>query len=648
MDNAHCSGGPQSNQAADLASEEESAPLPPAPADASGDGRIHSSGWTPGKLVARHYVVVSRLGHGGMAEVYLLRDSRTGDFVAAKRPIGPFVQTKALREQFISEANAWTRLSAHPNIVSAFDAREVDYFPCILMEYVDGGTLLDIIRISPGGAGNEDSLRIALQVCWALEFSHNQGLMHLDLKPTNILLTSAGDAKVTDFGLAASLAGTCSAESANMSRPAVGTWAYMAPEQWEGVVTRAVDVYAFGVTLYLLFTGRHPFAHRITEEATHFGCGRLAAEFYRHLHQNAEPQDPLLVRSEIDGAVRDLLLACLEKDPANRLQEFGPIADVLLSRCGRTSLAKPTEVELSDRQQIARAWALVRVGIGAQTRDDADLAVEQFSEAERLFRAMKDVVGLATCHNMMGSILHGRSEFTQALRAYQNSLDLADGDDSWATAANAWLGLGATHRALGDLDQALHAYARSHDLFTRVQDPLGVAKSKQGQGVVLRDLRKLPEALATQEDALRAYTALEDSLNSAVVRNNIGEILQEMGQYEEALDYLQEALPELERLGSRYYAALCYLNTGEVRLKLGDAKQALEWYARSAETFEELGCRHYLAECLVYKAEAYESLAQWSSALAAYRRAEDLKRALGIEIPSHITDKIRTLGEELD
>jgi serine/threonine protein kinase len=158
--------------------------------------------WYIGKTVADIFEIRGVLGWGGMGIVYLAHDNATNRKVAAKVPLGEFVDDQEARKRFAREAVAWTDL-IHPNIVHAFDVRDnqtTDYRPAIFMDYCDGGSLADRIY---GGSGLSmlDSLDIAIQICWAMEFAHNKGHIHRDLKPGNVLLTSDGKTLVTDFGL---------------------------------------------------------------------------------------------------------------------------------------------------------------------------------------------------------------------------------------------------------------------------------------------------------------------------------------------------------------------------------------------------------------------------------------------------------------
>ena len=206
----------------------------------------------PGDLVAGRYRIERRLGGGGMAVVLAATDEELGRTVAVKVLADNLAQHDEIRRRFLREARIAGSLR-HPNLIEVYDAGE-DARPYIVMEHVDGPSLADVIRrrgpLSPDEAG-----RLAVQAADGLAHAHAHGIVHRDVKPANLLLGPDGTLKIADFGIAHAVEGT----RLTATGAVLGTAAYLAPEQASGgTVGPATDVYALGVVLYELLTGRTP------------------------------------------------------------------------------------------------------------------------------------------------------------------------------------------------------------------------------------------------------------------------------------------------------------------------------------------------------------------------------------------------------
>ena len=208
-----------------------------------------------------HYKVESRLGSGGVGEVYLARDLRLDRRVAIKILNERRVADERARARFRREAQALSRLN-HPNIATIFDFDQQDGRDFLVMEYIDGMALRDV---GTDGILPADVVRLGTQLAEALVAAHGAGVVHLDLKPGNLMLTPDGRLKVLDFGIARlqtpddASTGTDGYETGTAAN-AAGTPPYMAPEQVAaGPVDARTDIYAAGATLYELATGRRVF-----------------------------------------------------------------------------------------------------------------------------------------------------------------------------------------------------------------------------------------------------------------------------------------------------------------------------------------------------------------------------------------------------
>jgi Protein kinase domain len=259
-------------------------PRPP-PAHPAGQPRF-----VTGQLLAGRYRVVALLGQGGMGEVFRADDLALGQPVALKFLPEHLADDPDRLQRFRKEV-ALARRVSHPNCCRVYDLAEHDGRPFLTMEFVDGEDLAALLR-RVGRLPEEKAVEVARQLCAALAAVHEQGLLHRDLKPANVMLDGRGKVRLADFGLAAA-AGDLSASGLRC-----GTPPYMAPEQLagSGVTTRS-DLFALGLVLYELFTGKKAFA----------GTDR-----------DTPPSKPRSHVSALDPAVERVLLRCLERDPEGR------------------------------------------------------------------------------------------------------------------------------------------------------------------------------------------------------------------------------------------------------------------------------------------------------------------------------------------
>jgi serine/threonine-protein kinase len=251
----------------------------------------------PGRLVASRYRIIALLGKGGMGEVYRADDLTLGQSVAMKFLPDEAGRDEALLERFRDEVRIARRVS-HPNVCRVYDVGEVDGQTFFTMEYVDGEDLASLLR-RIGRLPPDKALDIARHLCAGLSAAHTKGVLHRDLKPANIMLDGRGQVVITDFGLAGL--------ADNIRGPEVrsGTPAYMAPEQLSGKeVTMRSDIYALGLVLYEVFTGKRAFAESPAQLV------RAGAE--------RTPSRPSSVVKDLDPIVEKVILRCLETEPSSR------------------------------------------------------------------------------------------------------------------------------------------------------------------------------------------------------------------------------------------------------------------------------------------------------------------------------------------
>ncbi|MFD7917976.1 Stk1 family PASTA domain-containing Ser/Thr kinase [Streptomyces sp. NPDC059740] len=261
----------------------------------------------PRRLGGR-YELGSVLGRGGMAEVYLAHDTRLGRTVAVKTLRADLARDPSFQARFRREAQSAASLN-HPAIVAVYDTGE-DYvdnvsIPYIVMEYVDGSTLRELLH-SGRKLLPERSLEMTVGILQALEYSHRNGIVHRDIKPANVMLTRTGQVKVMDFGIARAMgdAGMTMTQTAAV----IGTAQYLSPEQAKGEsVDARSDLYSTGCLLYELLTVRPPFV----------GDSPVAVA-YQHVRE--EPQTPSTFDHEITPEMDAIVLRALVKDPDYRYQ----------------------------------------------------------------------------------------------------------------------------------------------------------------------------------------------------------------------------------------------------------------------------------------------------------------------------------------
>ena len=261
-----------------------------------------------GETVAGRYELEEVVGHGGMSSVYKAHDSLLERYVALKVLHEQYNEDEDFVERFKREARSVAQLQ-HPNIVTVIDRVEEDGRQFIVFEYIDGENLKEHV-VRKGRLEVRDALEIAVEVARGLAFAHEQGLIHRDVKPQNVLLNGDGRAKVTDFGIARSL----DVDGMTQTGTVLGTSNYIAPEQASGQrVDAHSDVYALGAVLYELLAGEVPFAGE-----------SFVAVAMKHMH---EPAPNLLdVRGDVPLRVAAAVDRALEKDPEQRFPTMDAFA----------------------------------------------------------------------------------------------------------------------------------------------------------------------------------------------------------------------------------------------------------------------------------------------------------------------------------
>ena len=288
----------------------------------------------PARVLAGRYALQGLVGQGGMADVELAHDQVLDRQVAVKLLHSRYADDPSFRERFKREARAAASLN-HANMVAVYDTGEEDGRPFIVMEYVAGRSLREILRRE--GVLPQRAAEIAGDAALALHYSHERGLVHRDVKPANIMISNEGQVKVTDFGIARAV----NSETVTQTAAVFGTAAYIAPEQAQGLeVDARTDVYSLGVVLYEMLTGQQPFA-----------ADSAVALAYKHVSE--DPPRPTSINREISPALEAVVLKAMAKNPANRYQSARELHDDIQRAVRGERISAPSVMAYAPTQALS-------------------------------------------------------------------------------------------------------------------------------------------------------------------------------------------------------------------------------------------------------------------------------------------------------
>jgi len=278
---------------------------------AIGEGE-HTADWQEGQTILDTYTISGVLGEGGMGKVYRVHHNSWNIDLAVKCPKG--FQTKQQRDDFINEAETWVELGLHPHIVTCYYVRNIDDIPRVFAELVEGGSLTRWIA-EKKIVTLEKALDIAIQFAWGLDYAHQQGLVHQDVKPDNVLITPECTAKVTDFGLAKAGKGM--------------TPAYASPEQAEAQLkdvelTPQSDIWSWALSILEMFAGRAFWARA---DLPDYAWGQVAPQALEHYLSGSLEAAPI---PKMPIGLADLLRDCFRTDLASRPSGLNAVAQQLV------------------------------------------------------------------------------------------------------------------------------------------------------------------------------------------------------------------------------------------------------------------------------------------------------------------------------
>ncbi|MDA1362556.1 Stk1 family PASTA domain-containing Ser/Thr kinase [Glycomyces luteolus] len=291
---------------------------------------------TEPRLLGGRYEIGEVVGYGGMAEVHRGRDLRLGRDVAVKLLRADLSRDESFLIRFQREAQNSASLN-HPNIVAVFDTGEDAGIPYMVMEFVNGRTLKEVL-LAEGRFDPATACEVVADMCSALDFSHKHHIIHRDVKPGNVMLSDTNQVKVMDFGIARALA----SGQATMTQTSavIGTAQYLSPEQARGeTVDARSDVYAVGCVLYELLVGHPPFT----------GDNPVSVA-YQHVREEARP--PSELNPNVPDSVDAVIMKALAKNPENRYHSAGEMREDLIRAARGQAVMAPAVMSAGDRTQM--------------------------------------------------------------------------------------------------------------------------------------------------------------------------------------------------------------------------------------------------------------------------------------------------------
>ena len=515
-------------------------PVPTPPAGGPGSGNLDAGNLdemlAEGDVIADRYLIEA-MRKGGFGRVYLCTDMVSGQRAALKTILREHLVSGRLLEMFRQEILLWIQLGEHPNIVLAYGLEEFMRLPFVVMEWVDGGSLEDLV--DRGGTDWKQAANFGWQIANGLDHAGRVcGLIHRDLKPANVLLTREGVAKVTDFGISL-VRGAHGVRS-------LGTPEYMSPEQWQSLdLDVRSDVYSFGVTLFELACGQLPFSSR-NEDST----DELKAS-----HLTRTPSDPRQLNPAIPEALALLILQCMEKNPERRPADFAAVRRAL------EPLAGPLPASLSAAPDLV-------AGLVNQSRTYHLLG--RFFEAQRTAaEAVRIAPSDANALCALADALGEQGELREALRLLEEAHRLDPGNPAPIVNSARYAGLaGEPKRALEWLELGLNTL-----------EP----RQMEGVSSLLIELGQVPEAIRL------CRQIVADNPMAVMAWNTLAIALRRSGDLEGALECATRTI----QINPRY--AKGWSNRANVLLQLQRFDEALAAAERAIE-FEPKTAGAYAAK----------------------------------------------------
>jgi tetratricopeptide (TPR) repeat protein len=567
----------------------------------------------PGLPTVPGYEVVSVLGQGGMGTVYKARHLRLNRLVALKMIASEHASCKQL-ERFQTEGQALAKLD-HPHIVQIYEVGESNGVPYFSLELLEGGGLDRKLAGMPQPPN--EAARLMETLARAMHWAHQQGIIHRDLKPANILLSRDGQPKISDFGLAKRLEDD---SSQTRTGDLLGTPAYMAPEQAIGdlkAIGPAADVYALGVILYEMLTGRPPFRGVNTLETL-------------QLIRFSEPVPPSRLQPGVPRDLETICLKCMEKAPAKRYGSAAELGEDLL----RFQTHQPVRARRAGLVERVGKWgrrhpalaaligvivlAVIALGaLGAWSNTRLRFLAQRADHRSRIARSVVDDLYTQFAEEWLAEEPYKdpiRQEFLEkALRLYQEfAAEGGDDPDVRGETARAHFRLGQIHRILNQHAKAESAYhqaiALQEELRAQFPDQRPYQQDLANSHNWLGELHRQTGALAAAEPHFHRAIELQAELQQQAPRDptyrkelarshyNLAIVLMDTNRPQAAANNLASAFPLLASLHDEFPSngdyrdewARCFINRGVLHKENRAAAEADHDYRRAIELLRPL------------------------------------------------------------
>ena len=498
-----------------------------------------------GKTIS-HYKILEELGRGGMGVVYKAEDTKLKRTVALKFLPPELTRDPEAKRRFIYEAQAAAALS-HPNICTVHEIDEYEGTSFIAMEYIEGQSLKE--KVESGPLKVEQAVDIAIEVAEGLQEAHGKGIVHRDIKSANIMVTTKGQAKIMDFGLA-KLAGRT---HLTQSGTTIGTPAYMSPEQTRGeVVDQRTDIWSLGVVMYEMVTGQLPFKGEYEQ-----------AVIYSIL--NEEPQPPTALRSDLPEELEHIIVKALAKDPDKRYRKVEELLQTLRNLNLKKKVKFQNSAEETEMEEPTPSIAVLPF-----TNISADPEQEYFCDgmAEEIINALTQIDGLRVVARTSAFAFKGKNVDIREIGRVLNVSTILEG--SVRKAGNR---VRITAQLINVAD-GYHLWSEKYDrnledIFA-VQDEISLKITQELKGQLFGEEKD--KLVRKPVEDLEAYQLLLKGRYFAnrMTRKDI----------ETAIKYYQKALDRLPDFADAY-AAISAAHTVQSMLGYTSGKKSWE-YARQA------------------------------------------------------------------
>ena len=501
------------------------------------------------------YELIEEISRGAQGVIFRARQPNTNRDVALKRLLAGSFATPSMRGRFEREVEAVTSLN-HPNVVTVYGVEMVDGQPLLAMEWIDGRAVDQWAAGDDGGRRNaREILNVFVLICDAVNHAHQRGVIHRDLKPSNILIDQGGEPRVLDFGLAKLTSADDSGQAGlTLTKDFIGTPAYASPEQAAGKhdeVDIRTDVYALGVILFQLLTGKLPYRPDLN-----------IAELLLAI-QNDEPDRPSVIVPTIDADIDAIVLKALAKEAGQRYQSLDAFqSDIQRFLSGDAVLAHPPSALYQFRKLIRRhrmpfAFAatvlLLVVAFGGATGLLALREAKARKSAEVLSNFMMQMLASVNPETARGSDQTTlRMILDEAARRIETELT-----DEPEVQATLWMTIAGTYAAMARFEEAERhtrsALATRRELFG--EKHVAVAECLDLLGELAQEMGRYEEAETLLRDALAMREELLDPAHPDVARSqdHLGVLMEVVGKPDESASRLRKAL-EIRRktLGNKH------------------------------------------------------------------------------------------------